>query len=584
MKRVLLVLISLLLIVQLSAQIRDSRVRDILLPTRILWVQDSASIDGFETLLTPNGAQANLNYYRMPIVMSSKGGAKPAILFDFGREIQGGLQIISGFVPSTVPNRVRVRFGESAAEAMCEITKENGATNDHALRDFEIDVPWCGSVQVGNSGFRFVRIDLLSEERDFKLNEVLALSEYRDIPYRGSFKSSDERLNRIWETGAYTVHLNMQEYLWDGIKRDRLIWAGDMHPEVMTIGTVFGYNEVVPKTLDAIRYVTPLPKVMNNISSYSIWWLLIQREWYMFTGDKEYLMSQQSYITELLKMFRGMVNENGVEKVKNDRFLDWPSKANPSAVSAGLQALMVMMMDAGEFFGEIYGDKDMIKECSAVKESLLSAAALVKNPFLASFKEADEPGVKQGVALMSLAGLMDATEANDRYLSYKDSHGFSTFYGYYMLEAMAKAGNYSGAIDIISEYWGAMLDLGATTFWEDFDIRWLENAARIDELVPNGKVDVHSAYGKYCYLGFRHSLCHGWASGPTSWLSRHVLGVEILEPGCKVVRITPHLGDLEWVEGKFPTPFGEIEISHRKSKSGGIISKIKAPKGIKIVK
>jgi hypothetical protein len=63
-----------------------------------------------------------------------------------------------------------------------------------------------------------------------------------------------------------------------------------------------------------------------------------------------------------------------------------------------------------------------------------------------------------------------------------------------------------------------MLDLGATTFWEDFDFAWTDNAARIDELVPAGKKDVHGGYGAYCYIGFRHSLCHGWASGPTAWL------------------------------------------------------------------
>ena len=52
-------------------------------------------------------------------------------------------------------------------------------------------------------------------------------------------------MNRIWETGTYTVHLNMQEYLWDGIKRDRLVWLGDMHPEVRTIGTIFGEEETI---------------------------------------------------------------------------------------------------------------------------------------------------------------------------------------------------------------------------------------------------------------------------------------------------------------------------------------------------
>ena len=59
--------------------------------------------------------------------------------------------------------------------------------------------------------------------------------------------------------GAYTVHLNMQNHLWDGIKRDRLVWIGDSYPEVMTVNSVFGYNEVVPKSLDLMRDITPLP-------------------------------------------------------------------------------------------------------------------------------------------------------------------------------------------------------------------------------------------------------------------------------------------------------------------------------------
>jgi alpha-L-rhamnosidase len=42
--------------------------------------------------------------------------------------------------------------------------------------------------------------------------------------------------------GADTVHLCMQDYLWDGIKRDRLVWIGDMHPEVSTINAVFGFT------------------------------------------------------------------------------------------------------------------------------------------------------------------------------------------------------------------------------------------------------------------------------------------------------------------------------------------------------
>ena len=64
----------------------------------------------------------------------------------------------------------------------------------------------------------------------------------------------------------------------------------------------------------------------------------------------------------------------------------------------------------------------------------------------------------------------------------------------------------------------------------------------------------------------------------------HVLGVQIVEPGCKVVRIKPFLGDLEWVEGTFPTPYGVINISHKKMPDGSINTKINAPKQVKIIK
>ena len=118
---------------------------------------------------------------------------------------------------------------------------------------------------------------------------------------------------------------------------------------------------------------------------------------------------------------------------------------------------------------------------------------------------------------------------------------------------------------------------------EDFDLDWLDNAARIDELVPEGKVDIHRDKGAYCYVGYRHSFCHGWASGPTAWLSEHVLGVEVLGAGCKKVRITPHLGDLEWAEGTFPTPKGTLKVRHQKQANGNIKTTYKAPKGVKVV-
>ena len=580
---IVLIPIFLFRVVTSFAQQRDSRVREYLSPIRIVWQQESQLIQGAEYLLRSGHGQANLVNNEL-CKLSSTGQQHPAILFDFGKELQGGLQIVTGMPASHAPVTIRVRLGESVSEAMCDIDEVNGATNDHAMRDFVIRVPWLGVLEVGNSGFRFARIDLLDDSAELHLKEIRAISVYQDIPYKGSFRCNDERLNRIWQTGAYTVHLNMQEYIWDGIKRDRLVWIGDLHPEVMTVNTVFGYNEVIPKSIDLIRDSTPLPRWMT-MCTYSLWWILIQRDWYLYQGNLDYLKEQKSYLCDLLQLIMTRIGEDGLEKFNDDegRFLDWPSCENPLAINAGVQALVIQAMKAGYELCSVLGEDMLATKCEAVRRKMVNAAPKIIKPFLKSGMAPDAPGQKQAASLLALTGLISPKEANQKYLSVNGGHGFSTFYGYYMLQAMAAAGNYQGAIDVIRQYWGAMIDLGATTFWEDFNLDWLPDASRIDELVATGKKDIHRDYGDHCYKGFRHSLCHGWSSGPTSWLSEHVLGVQVVEPGCRVVRITPHLGDLEWVEGTFPTPYGQIVIRHEKGADAKVRSRIDAPSEVKVL-
>ena len=557
-------------------------VREYLSPTRIVWSEHGENISNIEYLLREGNGQADLTNSHI-CVMKSTSTKHPSILLDFGRELHGGVQIVTGMPADHTPVRVRIRYGESASEAMCEIDGKNGATNDHAIRDFVTTLPWLGTREWGNSGFRFVRIDLIDDNRELHLKEVRAISIMRDIPYRGSFKCNDERLNQIWQTAARTVHLNMQEYLWDGIKRDRLIWMGDMHPEVMSISHIFGQNEIVPKSLELLKEVTPLPNWMNTMYTYSLWWIIVQRDWYHFHGDSEYLAKQRDYLVGLLDiLLREKIDERGFE-TSGGGFLDWPSNANKAAMRAGTQALMMMAIEAGAELCKILGEEAMAERCTLCYGKMSAAAPVIREQYMRQAQHPTAPGSKQAAALMALADIIDVKQANDQVLMVEGARGFSTFYGYYMLEAMAKAGNYEGALQVIRDFWGGMLDMGATSFWEDFNIDWLPNAAPIDELVPEGKKDIHGDFGAYCYEGFRHSLCHGWSSGPAAWMIEHILGVEVIEDGCKVVKITPHLGDLEWAEGSFPTPYGDIHISHKRKADGSVASQIDAPKGVKVI-
>jgi alpha-L-rhamnosidase len=538
-------------------------------PKRIVW-QSEQGVQHAESWLKPHPGQALLQESRPPCLLKASAGQPAGVLLDFGTELTGYVELITPMTSDQSQLRhVRVRFGESASEAMAELGGKQNAQNDHALRDQRVALPWLGKKMVGPSGFRFVRIDNEDPQWPVELSQVRAVLQIRDIPYLGSFEGNDERLNQIWQVGAYTVHLNMQEYLWDGIKRDRLVWIGDMHPEVSTIHAVFGFNDVVPGSLDLTRDVTPVTEWMNGISSYSMWWVLIHEDLWLHQGNRDYLKAQQAYLTPLLQRLAELVGPDGKERIDGMRFLDWPSSPNPQGVTAGLQALLVMTLESGTRLMTILGDTATARLCS---DAAARGRLVIPEP----------NGSKSGAALLSLAGMMDPRRVSDEILKAGGAQGVSTFYGFYVLQALARSGDAETALDFIRTYWGAMLDLGATTFWEDFNLDWMDNVGRIDELVLPGKKDIHGDFGAYCYEGFRHSLCHGWASGPTAWLSQHVLGVQPLEPGCRRMRVAPHLGNLRWVEGAYPTPFGPLRVRHERTPDGGIESTIHAPGEIRV--
>ena len=537
-------------------------------PVRVVW-QSEQGVSDTQILLAPQPGQPLLESRLPPCVITTTPGSTGGVLLDFGREIQGHVRLSTPLNPGKEPVRARVRFGESASEAMADLGGQKNAGNDHAVRDQMVTLPWLGTQTIGPSGFRFVRIDAIDPDRPVRLTQVRAVLGIRDVPRLGSFRCSDERLNRIWEVGADTVHLCMQDYLWDGIKRDRLVWIGDMHPEVSTINAVFGFNDVAPASLDLTRDVTPLPKWMNGISSYSMWWVLIHEEMWMHHGDRNYLEAQKPYLAALLERLATLVGPDGRERIDGMRFLDWPSSPNQQGVTAGLQALLVMTLDAGTRLMTELGDDRVAGICRTAADRGRKVVP-------------EANGSKSGAALVALAGMRDAQETADAVLLPGGSTGVSTFYGFYVLNALAKGGREKAGLDLIRTYWGGMLDLGATTFWEDFDLAWTKNATRIDELVPEGRKDIHGDCGAYCYEGFRHSLCHGWASGPTAWLSRHVLGVSPAAPGFTTARIAPVLGDLDWAEGSYPTPQGPIRVRHKRRQDGTIRSWVTAPEGVAI--
>ncbi len=516
---------------------RDQRVREYLPATRVLW---SDKVRDVERLVGNREIQSRFAGVCEPATLEAGG----SLLLDFGIELHGGIRILN----VGAGGRIRLRFGESASEAM------GSPDQTHAIHDEELTLPPLGMLEYGSTAFRFVRIDNLGEP--LAILNVLAVAIYRDLEWNGAFESSDERLTRIWHTGAYTLLLNMQDYIYDGAKRDRTVWMGDLHPEVRGSLAVFGDSSLVADSLEYLRRTTPLPLFMNNIKTYSLWWIICQRDYFVRTGDRVFLEKQRDYLTGLLELCLEWIDEEGSERIPPRRFLDWPNNDDPVAMHAGLQGLLAWAFECGAELCRHLG-------CDAARWQEAAARLRRHRP--------DCGNSKAAAAMLTLGGVADRSLV----VQADPYRGVSTFYGFYMLLAQPTR----PALELIRRYWGAMLDYGATTFWEDFDLDWLKNTSPISELPVPGKDDLHADFGKYCYRGLRHSFCHGWACGPTPFLSERVLGVTFLEPGGTKVSVSPDLGDLEYVRGRVPTPRGAITVEA--DVSGKL--RVDAPNGIEVV-
>ena len=410
------------------------------------------------------------------------------IILDFGKEINGSIRILTYFGENV---KVRIRFGESLSESCSDIGGEKNATNDHSNRDFEVKLQNYSDMTFGNTGFRFVRIDFYGE---VSIKSVGAINNILRKKAIYKYEGDDKVIKKIFLAAKRTIDLCAgQDYLWDGVKRDRLVWVGDSHPEMLALTTLYGRVLVLERSLDFVKDQTPLPNWMNNMPMYSMWWIIILADYYEKTGCKEYLDCQIDYLEALTSQIAQNVREDGT-LAYTFYFVDWPTSGQVDE-EAGVRALNIWAMKRAIYLLEMY-KKDTKIANDALNRLLLKKIVVQKSKQVAGLKFFATGLDKEDKELLVNGG----------------AAGMSTFMSYYILKAVASFDR-ENAVEMMKEYYGKMLDMGATTFFEDFDIKWAEGSCRIDRLPKPNQKDLHADFGAYCYKGYRHSLCHGWSAG-----------------------------------------------------------------------
>lgn len=487
----------------------------------------------------------------------------PSVVLDFGREIAGRLLVESASDTDVV---LSIAYGEDELEALA-----TGLTPDQRGGNYLgtnlLEVPAHGTARGPKSGFRYVRIRFLRGAPRLAFRSIRAEGIAYPVQYTGSFESSDALLNRIWETGAYTVHLCMQDDLWDAPKRDRGRWAGDIDVEGRVISTVFGDKALLEQTLSALASSNGEP--VNDIPGYSALWITSLASLYDHSGDLDFLHSQHDALLRVLAAMDASLDRSGAFTNRKGQwlFVDWAPDlygyAPPAILGTSLQYLRGYRAAARLL--------DTLNDHTHAEQARLDASRLQQSipSSLASDRTWQINALRTELDMPGTESIWDDVLSHVKQDSVQDQQ-ISPYFNISVLDAMTRLGHPRSALEWMRTYWGGMLREGATSFWESYDLRWPKDTPHLS-LQADGT------------SGFFVSLAHGWSSGPTAWLSEQVLGVRNPANGYRSVTIAPRLLGLAWARGSVPTPYGVLHVTVRKEEENQRIT-LEIPPGIEEAK
>lgn len=500
------------------------------------WVQAGAW--NFDRSDTPPSGFRLATSEMQPVVQEQLEGT--TLLLDFGRETFGYLHLHDVAGKGTIT----LYYGESREEALSEESDE-----EQLILHVDETRP---IYELPSKAFRYVRI---VPDENVSIGSISALYEYLPLAYRGAFRSSNERLNTIWDVSLYTFQLGTREFFLDGIKRDRWVWSGDaVQSALMNYYSCFD-EAVTQRTFIALRGKDPVENHINLILDYTFYWFIGLYEYYLYTGDRAFIQQNYASMVSLMEFCLGRRNQEGfVEGQPGDWvFVDWAPIDNRGEVSTE-QFLFARSLEAMAFFASLLGNDEQAAYYSTLAGDVKEKALHVfwdagQQCFVHSRVDGQLSShvTKYPNIFALLFDYLDSTRISliAQHVLLNDAVQKITtpYMRFYELAALCEIEQHPFVLQEMLDYWGGMLDAGATTFWETFD--------------PNEQGSEHYAmYG----TPFGKSLCHSWGASPLYLLGKYFLGVRPLTPGYEQYRIDPHLGGLEWMEGRVPLPGGQVEI------------------------
>ena len=381
--------------------------------------------------------------------------------------------------------------------------------------------------------------------------------------------TDDEALNTVLDTCKHALKICRQTHHLDSPKHcEPLACTGDYYIE--SLMTEFSFGDMRLAELDIIRTARLLERENGRMfhTTYSLIWVRMLYDTYMATGNISLLTKCRTALGLLLDRFSSYVGENGLVETPPDyMFIDWlfvdgislhhPPKALGQSC---LNMFYFGALDRAEFIYKELGDIEKAEECRGKREKLREAvnSQLYDSERGVYFEGLNTPTDEDQInkwlpmntekryyrkhanILAAYVGICDDETAVRLVREVMDGETLEgepqPYFLHYLFEAIFRCG-----------------------LTEEHTLRLAELWKKPTLEFPKGIVE--GFYAPEPTYHFDHS--HAWGGSPLYSVPKALMGLQILEPSMKRIRLCPSLLGLGYASTELLTPYGKVTVEQK---------------------
>ncbi|MGM0213671.1 alpha-L-rhamnosidase-related protein [Enterococcus sp. AZ109] len=482
-------------------------------------VADEKSVNGFKSVVSDKHI-ANLADYTL--------GRDESMVLDLGDHYVGkfSVDIDSVGSPMDAPLYIRLKFAEIPAEISAESADYDGWLSRSWIQEefVHIDVLPMTLEMPRRYSCRYIELSVIDTSPKWKAsfsNPKFVAESSVSMDQLPKPVIKDKELEAIYNISVKTLQDCMQTVFEDGPKRDRRLWIGDLRLQALANYYTFDDLALTKRCLYLFGGMTTeegkipanvftAPKLTPDdtfLFDYSLFFATILFDYVEHTQDQEVLQDLYPAAKKEIDLALQQVDEQGRLVLTEDWpvFIDWSNEFDKA--TAG-QAVMIYALKRFIQLAEKMNDAKLTHYQEVCDQLASFAKTALYNEEKQQFiiETSGEMNVASQV-WMVLAEVMDE-DTNKKIMETTVAEqfpitGIATPYMYHhVVEALFVAGLSDAAVQLMKDYWGTMIEMGADTFWEAF---------KPEE--PN-----FSPYGSPIIS----SYCHAWSCTPAYLIKKYL--------------------------------------------------------------